>query len=113
MAMSLFDTVIQTNLLPGEGTVIYFGKVMPRVTADYYLNTLFQNIEWKNEEAFIAGKHITAKIKAGWYGDSNYSYTCFNITKQFLVWTEELPGLKSLCETKGNSSSRVVHGIFL
>lgn len=96
--MDLFKGQSLSNILPFDGTVNYFGKVMPPNTANHYFNTLLQNIEWKNDEAIILGKHIITKRKVAWYGDSNYSYTYSNITKQSLVWTKELLELKNLCE---------------
>jgi alkylated DNA repair dioxygenase AlkB len=68
---------------------------------------LSQNIVWENDEAVIFGKHIVAKRKVAWYGDSNYLYTYSNTTKQALAWTTELLDLKQivegLTETKFNS----------
>lgn len=55
-------------------------------------------IEWKNDEAIIFGKHIITKRKAAWYGNSDYSYTYSNTTKQALTWTKELLELKAMVE---------------
>jgi alkylated DNA repair dioxygenase AlkB len=96
--MDLFNTQAISNILPHDGSATYFGRVMPREAADYYLSILLKTIEWKNDEAIILGKHIITKRKVAWYGDSNYSYTYSNITKQSLVWTKELIELKQLCE---------------
>jgi alkylated DNA repair dioxygenase AlkB len=88
----------QSNLLPFDGTVQYYGKIMSRNTADAYLNTLLESIEWKNDEAIIYGKHIITKRKVAWYGDNNFSYTYSNTTKQALAWTKELLELKQLIQ---------------
>ena len=98
--MDLFNTQPLSNILPFDGTVIYFGKVISLNAADHYLNALLETIEWKNDEAVILGKHIITKRKVAWYGDSNYSYTYSNITKQSVVWTKELLELKKHCEKK-------------
>lgn len=97
--MDLFN-IDQTNmnLLPYDGVVNYYGKVMKQPHAQHYLQRLLSNIEWKNDEAVIFGKHIITKRKAAWYGDSNYLYTYSNITKQALPWTVELSELKGLAE---------------
>jgi alkylated DNA repair dioxygenase AlkB len=75
--------------------------------ANRYYDLLWQKIVWKNDEAVIFGKHIVAKRKIAWYGDSEYLYTYSNTTKQALVWTKELFDLKQivekLTETKFNS----------
>jgi alkylated DNA repair dioxygenase AlkB len=95
------------NLLPKDGTVNYYGKVLASKEADQYFDLLTQNILWENDEVIILGKHIITKRKAAWYGDSDYSYTYSNTTKQALAWTKELSQLKQiveeLAETKFNS----------
>jgi alkylated DNA repair dioxygenase AlkB len=87
-----------TNLLPYDGIVNYYGKVMPIDKANHYLDTLLNTIQWKNDEAIIFGRHIITKRKVAWYGDEGYSYTYSNTTKQALPWTQELLELKALIE---------------
>lgn len=95
------------NLLPYDGIVHYYGKIMNTEKANKYLSLLLENIEWKNDEAKIFGKHYITKRKAAWYGDSQFSYTYSNTTKYALPWTKELLELKLLAEeiskTKFNS----------
>jgi len=87
-----------TNLLPYDGIVNYYGKVMPIDKANHYLDILLNTIQWKNDEAIIFGRHIITKRKVAWYGDEGYSYTYSNTTKQALPWTQELLELKALTE---------------
>lgn len=82
--MDLFNTERVTNLLPFDGEVEYFGKVMRPEKAQHYLQQLLTTIEWRNDEAVIFGKHIITKRKVAWYGDRPFSYTYSNITKQAL-----------------------------
>ena len=89
-----------TNLLPYGGTVNYYGKCIPNEVANAYYDYLLHQIEWKNDEAIIFGKHILTKRKVAWYGDLPFEYTYSNTTKQALPWTKELRELKSLCEEK-------------
>jgi alkylated DNA repair dioxygenase AlkB len=98
-AMDLFgNTSSANNLLPYDGIVLYYGKVLDRQQAQHYLQYLLESIPWKNDEAYIFGKHIVTKRKVAWYGDDNYSYTYSGATKQALKWTPELLELKSLSE---------------
>ena len=96
--MDLFSTEGIINLLPGDGVVNYYGKVMNQKEANHYLDRLFHSIEWKNDEVVIFGKHIITKRKVAWYGDADYLYTYSNITKQALPWTTELLALKKIAE---------------
>jgi len=100
--MDLFNIEIDTkhNLLPYGGTVNYFGKLFPQALADQYYQILMETIEWKNDEAYIMGKHIITKRKVAWYGDDTYSYTYSNASKLALPWTEELLALKKITEDK-------------
>jgi len=89
-----------SNLLPQDGIVQYYGKLFSRQEADYYRDKLLNTIDWKNDEAVIFGKHITTKRKAAWYGNHPFSYTYSNITKTALPFTQELETLKNIIETK-------------
>jgi len=88
----------EINLLPNDGTVVYYGQIMPRQQADHYLEALLNNIAWKQDEAVIFGRHILTKRKVAWYGDRKFEYTYSNITKQALPWTTELMELKAIAE---------------
>ncbi len=86
------------NLLPNDGTVNYYGKLLDQVQAENYFELLLNNIEWKNDHVIMFGKHIITKRKTAWYADSNYLYTYSNITRQALIWTDELLKLKHISE---------------
>jgi alkylated DNA repair dioxygenase AlkB len=97
--MDLFRNA-ESNLLPRDGTVNYFGKILSSLESDHYYNSLLANIEWKNDEAVIFGKHILTKRMVAWYGDSEFEYTYSNTTKKALLWTTELLELKEIIEKK-------------
>lgn len=100
--MNLFNAEIDCtkNLLPKDGTVNYFGKLWSNEEADYYLNSLIDTINWKNDQVIIFGKKIITKRKVAWYGDKNFDYTYSNVTKQSLKWTTQLQDLKLVVEEK-------------
>lgn len=100
--MDLFGNLADANenLLPKDGTVNYYGKILEKEEADAFYFQLLQNIEWKNDEAVIFGKKILTKRKVAWYGDDNYEYTYSNSTKKAIPWTPELLKLKALAEEK-------------
>ena len=86
------------NLLPFDGEVLYYGKIMEAETANRYFERLMNHIEWKNDEAVMFGKHIFTKRKVAWYGDREFEYAYSNITKRAQLWTRELKELKAQCE---------------
>lgn len=104
--MELFDLPFDSNrnLLPKNGIVNYYGKVMEASKAHHYLNALLNNIEWKNDEAVIFGKKIITKRKVAWYGEKPFSYTYSNTTKLALPWTNELLELKLLIEAESGET---------
>ena len=86
------------NLLPKDGTVNYYGKLMNNEASNHYYTRLLNTIDWKNDQAIIFGKLIITKRKVAWYGDSGFEYSYSNTTKLALAWTPELLVLKSLIE---------------
>lgn len=92
------------NLLPYDGVVYYYGKVVKQKEATDYYDCLFNTINWKNDEAVIFGKHFITKRKAAWYGNSDYLYTYSTITKKAMGWTKELLAIKQLAEELTNAS---------
>ena len=98
--MELFDFPADpsTNLLPADGVVNYYGKIVTPSEALEMTKALLENIEWRNDEAVIYGKRIITKRKVAWYGDQPFSYTYSKTTKTALPWTPELQHLKSLAE---------------
>jgi alkylated DNA repair dioxygenase AlkB len=98
--MELFDFPSDpaVNLLPGEGIVNYYGKLMSESEATTMAQALLDRIEWRNDEAVIYGKRIITKRKVAWYGEEAFSYTYSNTTKTALPWTPELLFLKNLAE---------------
>ena len=100
--MDLFDTSPNEtkNLLPKDGTVHYYGKLLNKKEADNYFEKLLTAIQWKNDEAIIFGNKIFTKRKVAWYGEKPYEYTYSNTTKSALPWTKELLEIKNLIELK-------------
>lgn len=97
---SLFNDIPapSLNLLPQDGIVNYYGKILNAKEAVFYFQTLLDTIDWQNDKAIIFGKEIITKRKVAWYGDKNFSYTYSKIEKFALPWTKELLELKTLVE---------------
>lgn len=102
--MNLFDSDENPNLLPYDGEVHYFGKILDNQKAHHYFEALMNTIEWKNDEAVIFGRLIVTKRKVAWYGDIPFEYTYSNKTKIALPWTKELLELKTLVQAQTGES---------
>ena len=100
--MKLFDLDIDPckNLLPNDGTVNYYGKLLSQSQADSYFKILSSNIEWRNDEAIMFGKKIITKRKVAWYGEKAFEYTYSKTTKLALPWTKELLEIKIIVEDR-------------
>lgn len=100
--MDLFHSIIDStyNHLPYDGTLHYWGQILPTSQAQYYFNKLLNEIEWKNDEAIIFGKHIVTKRKMAWYADRHYSYTYSKMSRTAVLWVPLLTELKELVEEK-------------
>ncbi|CDF80445.1 2OG-Fe(II) oxygenase [Formosa agariphila KMM 3901] len=98
--MDLFNTDPESNILPFDGEVNYYGPVITIDKAQYYFDQLLQNIQWENDKAIIFGKLIITKRKVAWYGNQPFNYTYSKTTKSALPWTKELLELKDVIEKK-------------
>src|SRR5205823_1150820 len=94
----LFGPDPAANLLPGDGTVHYYGPVLDAPSADRYFEALLRKIPWKHDEAVFFGRRVVIARQVAWYGDADYAYTYSGATKRALAWTEELRKLKALVE---------------
>ncbi|WP_296703734.1 alpha-ketoglutarate-dependent dioxygenase AlkB [Algoriphagus sp.] len=104
--MGLFDLEYdpEINLLPKDGEVNYFGKLLNQTEADHYFSILMNHIEWRNDEATIFGKRIITKRKVARYAECAFEYTYSNNTKTALPWTKELIELKSKVEKRSGET---------
>jgi len=98
--MKLFDEPYDSskNLLPQDGSIYYYGKLLGPDQAEFYFKKLLHHIDWQNDQAQIFGKVISTKRKVAWYGEKPFEYTYSKLTKQALPWTTELIALKNIVE---------------
>lgn len=102
--MDLFNTDIDCleNLLPYDGLVNYYGKIITSLESNSYFDNLLNTIEWENDQSIIFGKLIVTKRKVAWYGDTDFEYSYSNTLKRALPWTRDLIDLKAIVEEKTN-----------
>ena len=98
--MDLFNDLTHSNILPFDGEVTYYGRIIDNANSKHYFERLLNNIEWENDKAIIFGKLIITKRKVAWYGDKPFDYTYSKTTKSALPWSKELLELKNIIENK-------------
>ncbi len=92
------------NLLPYDGTAVYYDAIVNRSMATQYFQTLLQTIAWEHDELLIYGRRIVTQRETAWYGDRPYAYTYSHQTKVALHWTPELLEIKQLSEAVSGES---------
>ena len=102
--MDLFNTSLINNILPFDGITNYHGKILNSQQCAFFYEAFMRTIHWKNDEAFIFGKHIITKRKVAWYGESEFSYTYSKVTKRAMLFTEELLNLKKIIEKESKAT---------
>ncbi|MEQ8239193.1 MAG: alpha-ketoglutarate-dependent dioxygenase AlkB [Cyclobacteriaceae bacterium] len=98
--MSLFKFDHQKNLLSKDGEVFYYDKIYDPSSSNSLFEVLANQINWKNDEAWMFGKHIITKRKVAWYGDIRFKYTYSKVTKEALLWTPELREIRDFVSEK-------------
>jgi len=97
MQTSLFEQG-QMNLLPYDGEVLFYPTLFSIKESDNYLQTLRQEIIWKQEPIKILGKEIMQPRLTAWYGEADKPYTYSGITMQPYAWTNSLLSIKEKIE---------------
>tara|TARA_Y100000766_G_scaffold163642_1_gene140748 strand:- start:51 stop:674 length:624 start_codon:yes stop_codon:yes gene_type:complete len=100
-------TVSSQTIINRDGIAIYTDSLIPTEKSEFFLLQLSKNIQWKNDESVIFGKHYITRRKTAWYGDRPFNYTYSKIKRTALPWTNELLEIKQIVEnnesTKFNS----------
>ena len=98
--MDLFNPIFNPNdnLLPIDGSVNYYGRILNHVRAQEYFKLLSTEIAWKSDEVIILGKRILTKRQVAWYGDQPFRYRYSNSQKVAAPWTELLKEIKEIIQ---------------
>ena len=99
--------MLSQTIINKDGIAIYTDSLIPAEKSELFLLQLSKNIQWKNDESVIFGKHYITRRKTAWYGDKPFNYTYSKIKRTALPWTNELLEIKHIVEnnesTKFNS----------
>ena len=97
---SLDSPVSNETIINKDGLAIYFDSLIPKEKSKLFLLQLSKNIQWKNDESVMFGKHYITRRKTAWYGDQPFCYTYSKIKRTALPWTDELLEIKRIVENQ-------------
>ena len=97
--MSLFE-VPERELLPYDGSAIYFDWVLGDLDAGAVFSDLLKNTPWESRTIKMFGKEYPQPRLVAWFGDPGRGYTYSGISMNINPWTPQLESLKTMCEQK-------------
>ncbi len=95
MQADLFPPDYPVERLPLNPSLIDYGPIFELPEAERIFNRLLAEIPWKNDTAFLYGRHIVTKRKVAWFADGDFDYNYSNTTRPSLPWTPLLQELRS------------------
>ena len=98
--ISLDSALSSRTVINNDGIATYTDSLIPKEKSEFFLLQLSKNIQWKNDESVMFGKHYITRRKTAWYGDQPFCYTYSKIKRTALPWTDELLEIKRIVENK-------------
>lgn len=74
------------NLLPKDGVLNDYGRVVVADEADRYFNELLENVSWQPDSAFWNGELIRTAREVAWYADSPFRYIHSGVERRAIHW---------------------------
>ncbi len=94
----LFPFDKNINLLPKDGLHYYDQDLLEPEKALAFIPKLLKEVNFKNDESIIFGKHYVMNRLTGWVGDDSFFYGYSQIKRQADPWTKSLLRLRYLVE---------------
>ena len=85
------------NLLPLDGEAYLIEDALSAEDADNSFLDLLENVDWRQEHAFLFGRKIAIPRLTAWYGERGYGYS--GLRHEPAEFTPALEALKSMTET--------------
>ncbi len=98
MQSELFSIEYPVERLWFDPSLLDQGVIFDGQECRLIFERLMNDIPWKNDTAFLYGRHITTKRKVAWFGDGDFSYNYSNTKRASLPWTPFLRELKRKVE---------------
>ena len=98
--ISLDSVLSSRTVINNDGIATYTDSLIPKEKSEFFLLQLSKNIQWRNDESVMFGKHYITRRKTAWYGDQPFCYTYSKIKRTALPWTDELLEIKRIVENQ-------------
>lgn len=85
------------NLLPFDGEAYLYEK-NSFFQKEELFDKLKREVDWKQDEVVMFGKHLTLRRLSAWYGEEPFEYTYSQVSRQALPWTKTLAEIKAEVE---------------
>ncbi len=110
--MDLFDQheLDPIELLPCDGSVLYYAAVVPFDVSRNYCHAFLQQAAWQNDRIKVADREVVAQRQVALYGDWLHQYEYSGVKRQASPWLSPLFELKTLVES---STSAVFNSCLL
>lgn len=82
-----------------DGDILWVRHFLPPEEADRLMDTLRQQIPWRQDSIRIAGKDTPIPRLQAWFGDADMTYTYSGLTLHPIPWLPALVTLKHRIET--------------
>ena len=86
------------NLLPIDGALFYEQGFLESNISLNYITQLLKEVNFKNDESIVFGKHYFMNRLVGWVGERPFSYGYAQIKRKAEPWSKNVLKLKRLVE---------------
>ncbi len=86
-----------------NGEYLFYPDFFSKAESNFYLQTIRENIDWKQESMNMYGKQVDFPRLTAWYGENDKTYSFSGITLDPKKWTNELFAIKQKIESLSNT----------
>lgn len=94
--MKLFGDDTPVELLPRDGSLVYWEWALGDSSADAMTQQLLRDTDWEQRSIVMFGREVAQPRLNSWYGDVPYTYSGISMTPR--PWTPLLTSLRERCE---------------
>ena len=93
-----------------EEQVFLYRKFLNTKVADHYFRTLYEDIDWQQEQLFLYGRQVNVPRLMAWHGDGEVTYRYSGVDHIALPWIQPLSEIRKMLADK---LSETFNGVLL